>query len=421
LGEHDTTVGPVGSFSAVGVTSTMLFKAAETNYFEGWEDRWQTTQHARTILLPKSLKKTNLNQPISINWMKLKKGSMEDVFNGNIIDPRDYPAPNINGNPHENSYTLKTANWRIAFSAAVWGSLYSTNYRNNPLYYCYGSVDGTDLSKRLEQINVLYKSGGPEYYPLVQGITLPEPSTGNVSSAVTIVGHGCEQTTTRCDGKTGSEAILGHWGFTFPNDTKFTYLYPNNTVFFGANDGDLSKSQGNKSLLYYTIKEPKTDPCYKKQELIKPGILTTTPCGVDSSGCCSSLTYKYTPGFPNGTRICVNTYANYKLAVIGFYLENNPQYINSVFLDGPEVTFGHKILSNKYYPDTPPADPCKAKPNETTYTTTDFSHIEPVTKPKFWWATNQGTQQLNKSNSVNIKTLEKISKNFIINKLKDVK
>lgn len=32
-----------------------------------------------------------------------------------------------------------------------------------------------------------------------------------------------------------------------------------------------------------------------------------------------------------------------------------------------------------------------------------------------------GTQQLNKSNSVNIKTLEKISKNFIINKLKDVK
>lgn len=395
LGEHDTTVGPVAPSSVAGMSSTMLFKAAETNYFEEWEDRWQTTQHARTILLPKSLKKSDIKKPISINWMKLKKGSMEDVFNRNTVDPRDYPAPNINGNPHENSYTLKTADWRIAFSAAVWGSLYSTNYRNNPERYSYGSVDGSDLSERLEQINVLYKSGGPEYYPLVQGITLPVPSTGNVSSATTIAGHGCEQTTTKCDGSTGSTAIPAGWVFTFPNDTKFTYLYPNNTAFFGAKDGDLSKSQSNKSLLYYTIKQPQTNPCYEKQEVIKPGILTTTPCGVDSSGCCSSVTYKYTPGFPGGIRVCVDTNANYKLAVIGFYLENNPQYINSIFLDGPEVAFSHKILSNKYYPDTPPADPCKAKPNETTYTTADYGHTESTTKPKFWWATNQGTQQLN--------------------------
>lgn len=395
LGEHDTTVGSVASSSVGGIDSTMLFKAAETNYFEGWADRWQTTQHARTILLPKSLKKSGLNQPISINWMKLKTGSMEDVFNGKTIKPTDYPKPNINGNPHENLYTLKTANWRRAFSAATWGSLYSTNYRNFPKYYCYGDIDGSGLSKQLEQINVLYKSGGPEYYPLIRGVTLPVPTTGKVTPATTVIGHGCEATTTRCDGQAGSQSIPPGWDFTFPNDRKFTYLYPNNVVFFGANDGDLSKSQGNKSLLYYTIKQPNVNPCYMKQELIKPGIETSKPCGVDSDGCCSSLTYGYTPGLPGGQRICVDTLAKYKFAVMGFYLENNPQYINTIFLDGPEHTIEHNILANKNYSNTPPTDACKPQPKETTYLTTDFTHIEPVTLPKFWWATDNGVQKLN--------------------------
>ena len=394
LGEHDSKVEGISACGPIHIESD------RRGFVQDCTSRPQSTQHVRSIFLPKNFKGSGITFP-SFNIKKLWYGPDHDdkilendpKFWPNQKDVNDTENVIFKGADHSTIYLLYTYMFRVLFTALSFSSmkysLYEKEIKKQPWFHYIDPPSFGEFST-LETLNIMRNPTlGEHRTPIcctVQGISGPAITGATY--------YDCDTNEQHCDGN----------GQDFPDPVKCESVDttgkppPIITVFDQPVVYNKSSTSKNKGFIYYAF-GCIPEICYVQIPPVDPSFIIGNSCGsyVKSldilRNCLCQDTYFY-GGFVDsiGRRKCYEKYAYYDFTTFNFSLSD--KYIIPFKIKNYSIR--HKILvpqpeSFQDYPTNPKCNSfeisCNTEPDELTY--------EKTSVPYYWWSTNGGSNLIN--------------------------